>query len=61
MIIGLQSVFMILLNILKQNHQKILLIDCTLNINREKHIAILYVSLFKKFFIIKFLKFLSFV
>ena len=54
----MQSFFMTLPNILKQNHQQTLLTDCTLNTNREKHIVVLHVSLFKKFFITKFQNFL---
>ena len=54
----MQSFFMTLPNILKQNHQQTLLTDCTLNANREKHIVVLHVSLFKKFFITKFQNFL---
>ena len=39
---------------LKKNHRMILLTECTLDINRNKHIAALHVSLFKPFFIAKF-------
>ena len=39
---------------LKKNHRTILLTECTLDINRNKHIVALHVSLFKPFFIAKF-------
>ena len=54
----MESFFMTLPNILKQNYQQTLLTDWTLNTNREKHIVVLHVSLFKKFLITKFQNFL---